>query len=362
MATIGVVVLTPEKRTKFEELALGKSTISFFPEVDEYPIHISDPDELESLMTGWEQRGSRSTVLWLGNSQLHAINQANSESAPASAKIFDEFDRRGIDVLTWSFPNANLEEQYLAFEHFRAKLPMKAVILPVVFDDFRESGVRDSLTTLFDSRDTCQALAQTSCGRSLLKGQEGDPVVDADDSLQQKSEEAVESWLASQSKTFENRGELRGLLFSYAYVMRNRAFGITAQSVRKKIPGRYALNMDALQSLLKVAVSAGIEPLVYVVPLRQDVQTPYQPEQYRLFKDEIRQLVESHDCRLADLDELVPGQFWGQMADVQGGGKGFDFMHFQEDGHRLLATEVADNLAELIQTDRIAAAPAETQL
>jgi hypothetical protein len=287
-------------------------------------------------------------VLWLGNSQLHAINQAEPSAQPGSAKLYRRLARSGIGLLTASQPNANLQEHYLLFEYLRRRMDVDVLLLPLVFDDLRETGIRSGLADALRDAPVREALEETSVGRGILEmnNDMAKPDAGAEDldgvrnTFQEASEGILNRWLERNSSVWAARPELRGRIFNGLYQLRNRAFGISAQTKRKVIQGRYAINMEALEAILDAAERAGIPVVLYIVPLRGDVERPYDEGEYSSFKREASKRAEAKGIALVNLEELVPGKYWGQMADIQGSGSGYDFMHFQEQGHELLAEEL----------------------
>ena len=106
-------------------------------------------------------------VLWLGNSQLHAINQPNPESLPASVHAARLLRPLSVDLITFSQPNANLVEHYILFEALNAISNFDVIVLPVVFDDMREQSVRASIRDLILDLHVVERLQTTEFGRSL---------------------------------------------------------------------------------------------------------------------------------------------------------------------------------------------------
>ena len=88
---------------------------------------------------GAKQSGTATVFLWLGNSQLHAINQFKPGDVNAPPILFDRLRARNEYLVTFSEPNASLQEQLVLFSYLLPRLEPKALILPIVFDDFRES-------------------------------------------------------------------------------------------------------------------------------------------------------------------------------------------------------------------------------
>ena len=104
------------------------------------------------------------------------------------------------------------------------------------------------------------------------------------------------------------------------------------------IPLRGQRNMVALPEMLRVAHRHGVRALVYNVPLRWDVEPPYDLGAYRQWKRELADAAASADAAIfLDLNKLVPNDLWGLHH-----GRDVDFMHFQGQGHRMLGRRVAD--------------------
>ena len=113
------------------------------------------------------------------------------------------------------------------------------------------------------------------------------------------------------------------------------------------IPGRYEQNLAALEALLHFAREDGVAVLVYVVPLRRDVDSPYVQEEYERFKQDLPGRVIEGGAIFADLEVLVPGELWGSKdATSVGGAPELDFMHFRAAGHGLLAGALSDLLEQ----------------
>ena len=129
--------------------------------------------------------------------------------------------------------------------------------------------------------------------------------------------------------------------------MRNYVFGITPNTKRKIIKGRYQLNRRALERLLEVASKDGVIVIAYIVPLRNDAEIPYLPAEYEMYKSDMESLVKDSGHYFVNIEQLVPGIYWGtKEATTVGGEAELDFMHFQAQGHMLLADELYKNVLE----------------
>jgi hypothetical protein len=105
--------------------------------------------------------------------------------------------------------------------------------------------------------------------------------------------------------------------------------------------------MDALEQFLRDAGEHHIPVLAYVVPLRPDIAPPYDRGQYTEWKQKVSELVRSHGDTIVNLEDLVPGTYWGTFT-----GDDVDFMHFQGEGHKRLAAAIAPEAERLLDSRR----------
>jgi len=332
------------RSTRFEDLALDEQTTSVYATVDGDPIHCLDAVTFDACLAGLARRGSaRATALWLGNSQLHAINQWREGQETAPAMLARWLRERGIDLLTISPPNGSLREHLVLYADARTRMepPLKLLILPVVFDDLREMAVRDDIAAALARPDTAAVLARSEAGRGIARNHESvsDPDRRAlDQTVQELSEAFLDDWMERHSEVWALRAQARGDLLSGLHRLRNSVFRIRPDSKRHLVEGRYRMNLAAFEAILTDAGENDVSVLVYVAPLRNDVETPYVEAEYRRFKQDVEEIVARHGVRFVDLENLVPGELWGAKGGTGlGGGPELDFMHFQGGGHVLLA-------------------------
>ena len=142
VAAVGLSTVFGGSQTNFEELALGAETSSYFAAQGGYPIHCSGVAGAEKCLMGARVRNLPVHALWLGNSQVHSINQFRDGDENAPPLLSRRLNARGIDLLTFSQPNANLQEHLILYAYLQQRLSFDVLILPVVFDDLRETGLR----------------------------------------------------------------------------------------------------------------------------------------------------------------------------------------------------------------------------
>jgi hypothetical protein len=263
-----------------------------------------------------------------------------------------------LDLVAFSQPNANLQEHYVLFEYLRTRLPIRILILAVVFDDLRETGLRSDIALALADPPTAAALAETEIGRRILEDHR--KVADTNDELggvrqttQEYSERFLNQWMEDYFPLWDVREQARGRFFIGLYQLRNTLLNVDPQTERPMIKGRYQANFAALEALLKRAHEDGIPVLVYIVPLRTDVRIPYAEREYQAFKPELEELVHKYDDQFADLETLVEGKLWGAKDSTSLSGKTeLDFMHFDSDGHRLLAEAIGELILPNLKESR----------
>lgn len=308
--------------------------------------------------TGWEG----GTVLWLGNSQLPTINERQPGDRTMVELLHASLRPNGHYVLGAAPPNANLQEHYVFFEYLSKKVKPQILLLPVFFDDLRESGVRPNLRDAFEDKTVLTRLELTQIGQTLINenailNEESGPATLAGASTMEVAETTINQWMESVSDSWRQRGTYRSLVLVSLHYLRNSAFGIGPQSVRKMIPARYERNLLALHAILDSATSQGVRVVMYIPPIRSDVALPYDMEAYNQFKDDIQQLAISRRLGFADLEDVVPAEDWGTKPSAGLERKReLDFMHFTSAGHQRMAAKIN----ELLVTELASLEPKST--
>ena len=344
-------------KVNLNELALGKDTSSYAALIGNDQVHCHDLEDAESCFLGYKKNRNTNdeVILWLGNSQLHSINQMK----PADETAIPILHRNIIDlkkyVMAFSQPNANLQEHYVLFNYLISKLPVTTLVLPVVFDDMRETGVRESINDAFKDQLVASELKNTGIGKKLLSNYNDQDVIGNDmaaleDTIQESVEGFLDTNLGSYWNTWRERPALRGSFFyGFLYQSRNWLFNINPSSIRKVIPGRYVMNIQALDAIFKTAQEKNIKVLVYIVPIRNDVKIPYDLVQYEHFKEEVVAIASGYsNAMFRNLEGIVPAELWGvKTSTTIGVDVEIDFMHFQAGGHKILADSISVGLESL---------------
>lgn len=301
----------------------------------DYPGVLKSKAELPSV-----SKDGRGEWLWLGNSQLHMINQPKpgEMTAPVLASR-----SRGLPVWGLSLPNAYFVENLGVAAWALNRRDFDLVVLPLVFDDLRNDEYRPGWEAISDDRWRTE-LGKYETGRFLLS--EIDKNVAAEDrdaqgttrsalafSAQDWCEKKLEALMDALVPVWRNRDQMYAAVVNAAYGFRNSLFNIKSSSKRAMIGPRYERNMKALNDIL--AHCKGRVPLlVYVAPTRWTPEPPYVISEYEAWKVKVAEICRQQGAVFADLDRLVDSPLFGEVNGEP------DFMHFQERGHRLLADEI----------------------
>ncbi len=340
------------EKTKFEEFALGVETSTFLYSYKNYPIHITVLDSLDKFIKGWKSRGEKDIILWLGNSQLHGINQFKPGDNTSPGYFYKNLENKNYDLLAFSLPNANLQEHYLLFEYIRSILPVKELIIGVCFDDLRESGIRHDLVRITKEDFMAEVLNNSQTGISILlnnsnQNSENDDLAALDETVQEYTETRLNNWLNKNFYLWDARTEIRGQIFTQLFLLRNIVFNVKPTSIRKMIKSRYNDNTLALEEIYSTAKESGIKIFTYILPIRNDVEAPYDLDEYQNFKSFLDSLNNSTNNILFNFENIVPAEYWGTKdATTLGGEKEIDFMHFQAAGHKILADSLWSNISK----------------
>ena len=107
--------------------------------------------------------------------------------------------------------------------------------------------------------------------------------------------------------------------------------------------------MKSMRGLLEFASNKNLKVLIYSPPIRSDQKLPYNLNEFQQYKDDVRTMTNEFGFEFADLQYVVPSEYWGYVDDTNSntGNVEVDFMHFQGEGHAFLASEILqifDNL------------------
>lgn len=343
-------------KKNFEEFALKKGAAAEFVKVDNLNIHCGHIDDLDKCLIDYQKFGNNlPIVLWIGNSQLHVINNFSNGEETASKKLHKSLKKQGYYLLTFSQPNSNLQEQLLITIYLTDKLPIKSLILPIVFDDMRESKIRPDVETILEDSSLKKTLIdKTKTGIKLynnyLNQNDNKDIKSLKSiSLQENSENLLNENLENVWSLWDRRGDLRSSIFTNMYLLRNYIFQIKPSSIRQMIPSNYLKNLDAFKDLINISKINDMDILIYTAPIRNDLKIPYDISEYTVFKNDIKKLSKELDVKYKNFENIIPNSLWTKKSLKSIDKKDeFDFMHFRAEGHNLLANIILKEFNNLI--------------
>lgn len=346
----GIILLNlflPKNKNSFNDLAYEEYTTRAMGYVNGERVHCNDLDDIYLCVESYKKNGSdKPVILWFGNSQLHSINSYTHGDETSSSLLHMALIKKGYYLITFSQPNANLQEHYLLFSYLLNQFPVKNLILSTVYDDMREDEIRTSINKTLEDAYVLNEVDKTTIGKNLIINYKKKYLINNDTIAREETnhdywENLINKKLEKIWPLWSERDSLRGHLFYNLYLLRNTILGIDATTIRKKILGPYIKNMTAYKEILNLAEKKKIGILVYIQPIRNDMKIPYDLNEYNLFKKEIATISEISGAYFSNLENIVPNEFWGQTASINlKNYKDLDFMHFQAEGHQLLSKNI----------------------
>lgn len=358
-------------KINFEDQALGTETVTW-PAVDSVgnPIHILhlDPTETDRLIKYWHDRGSKEVILIFGNSQTHSINQRKDGEVVFVELLHNRLKKLNMEILSVSFPNASLQEFFLAYNYLKQRLKIGKVIVPVFFDDMREDGLRDVyfpelISERYQIASDSTELKKKINGELQSHFNKANPASGQANStkpdlaalkatFQERSESLLNQFLNEHFAAWQNRANVRGYFFVWLYQLRNTVFGINASTIRKMIPNRYQWNWQALLEMTEDCSENKIDVLLYVPPLRFDLPIPYDIKMYNDFKIKLAECANANPRHLQfkNYESIIPGNLWGYKGSTNLISKReADYMHFKYKGHQILADSLFNVLNKQVK-------------
>ncbi|HLH92631.1 MAG TPA: hypothetical protein VKX28_29745 [Xanthobacteraceae bacterium] len=321
-------------------------------------------DDLDRCLASLPPSATRKRVLWLGWSQLYAINDFHPGDRTAPSLLAERLDGAGVDLIAIAMPNINPREELLVYEFVRRRMALSALIVPAWLQGMKQEGIRATWAAALADPAVRAALASLPSGPAMLAAT-AEEVKSAQEIAQKPTQattattqQRVEGWLVARLDAlfalWRVRGQAQGriklaLLDSKEQVLRlrNILLGTRAQNWINVIPpARQAINMQALTDLVGAARHDRLPVLVYVPP-RPRHAFPFDPAVYAAFKADCERLAKADGASFANIEDSVADEVWGQI-DNGAGELVTDFSHFTAVGHREMAAAMHDALAATI--------------
>jgi hypothetical protein len=319
---------------------------------------------LQRLAKIW--RGCENRVLLTGNSQTLSMVLARGEDpAPEPEKtypdlIFDHYKNAGTSICGYrlSAPNISYMEAlwYLLYMSSQEDLKPVRFILQLNYETYRKTSVRDGMLGMLDDPGFQAAIQnEITSGKpysatfeqalkryqelSRKRGAKTQP-----SQPDQVSETGVAESVGFGNRLetgardvlqevpgFQHRQQLKGTLFDDLYLMRVYFLRITP-TTRRAIGGpSFSSNMSSLERIAELCRSQRVDLALFNAP--QNPATPlYLNDDSRTsYERMIRDFAKKNEVMLIDLEESIPGNYWGVWID------GPDPIHLGREGHRQMA-------------------------
>lgn len=344
-----LVYLAPEQRIAFEQTGLGIGTTESYVDPDKGNYHCSTLENGARCIHAVNDHSDMRQVLWLGASQLHAINDKQPGDRTGVVLVHEQLLSHDTFVTAFSMPNANFQEFDVLFEHLRQVQRVDILVVGAVYDDMREAGVRAAIADPVKDAKAPAPLVPTKVE------QHG---VNENLNTQQRVEAYLNERLSGAANVWAARADFRGQLVvgmdavrRWLLIVRNAVLGIDSTKWSVRIDkAQYAANKAALDNLMESARRANIAVLLYVAPRPIDAYFPYNLSEYQAFKSDMANLAQHHGAQFVNLEDAVVGDVWG-LIDNGVGEIVTDIFHFQAAGHRQLADGLMKALAPLLSGD-----------
>ncbi len=257
-------------------------------------------------------------------------------------------------------PNASLQEMMLTFDYVTSLTSINYLIIPVFMDDLREDGIRTDVFFknlnsenyfIKDSFSLISKKVNSELKTAYSAGSQNSDIAALKETPQEKVETFLNEKLDNYSDVWKDREQVRGDFFNALYIMRNTVLGIDAQTKRKMIPTRMESNFSALSYILDKCQKLNIKSIIYVPPIRTDVEPPYDLNEYENFKESLEKDVNKYsNAHFVNLENIVEGKYWGvKNATTMDGKPELDFMHFQYEGHKMLYKNLVIEMQKIME-------------
>jgi hypothetical protein len=334
------------------ELGLGLQTRSFAAEWEGERVSgdVRDANALAARLAAL-RRDERRSVLWLGASQLHAINRAGPEAKLAVWYAQQRAQQRGspLAYTQLSLPNAGPLELLAVYQAFRQpRMRPDRLVLAFTYDDLNETRLRADVLALLDRtrapagsdgaspllararRESQRALEAPAAAPIARSATSGTP--------QAWLEQRLVAGLERLWPAYAARDTLRSAgIAAWKLPLTRLVFRLRGRPVQRVEPAAESISEAALRELAAQTRSDGVALLVYQAPHRPASAERFYHDRsaYDTFHARLGALAEREGFDFLDLEALVPAEVYGLTNQYLP-----DVFHFREEGHRRLGRAI----------------------
>jgi hypothetical protein len=329
--------------------------------------HGERPEEsLDRLAAYWSGRtGDR--VVFIGNSQMHAMSLAPGEPPPAAPErtytdLIPRKPENGPDYLIYRLSAGGMSYTealwYAAYLMSRRELKPDVIVLQINYQAFWQAGIRDGMLGMlqvpaFRQRveemahnnqpfsDTFQEAlnhyaglqAASAAGRDAATGEAAHHP-----GFGQAVEKATRR-LLSKVPGFDQRHSIKDSFLETLY--RGRLYFLRlAPSTPRSITGvRLIRSQAALEETARLCRDNGVRLILFHAPLNPEVKLYRTAEDRQAHYAFVRDLAARYNVPVWDLENSIPAKDWGRLLN------GPDPLHMGRLAHHLMAKKMTDILA-----------------
>ena len=308
-------------------------------------------------------------VVFIGNSQMHAISLAPGEPPPTGPEktYTDLIPRRPQNGPEYAFYRLSAGGMsyaealwYVEYLVSRPELKPNALVLQINYQAFWQAGIRDGMLEMLQVpafRQRVEAAAhgnqpfsdtlQEALNRyaelkaASAAGRSGDAAT-GQAARSANYGEAVETaarGLLSKVPDFDRRHTIKDSFLETLY--RGRLYFLRLKpSTPRSITGvRLIRSQAAVEEIARLCRESGVRLILFHAPLNPEVKLYRTAEDRTAHYAFVHDLAARYDLPVFDLENAIPAQDWGRLLN------GPDPLHMGRKAHRLMARMMADILA-----------------
>jgi hypothetical protein len=113
---------------KFDELALGKENVIVINKIQNQEFLCSSADNIFNCIEFLRSKDFKRKILWIGNSQLNAVNQGTFNSKIAPYLVSEYFYTKNIGVIVFAAPNISFQEYSEVIKYLLSNIDLDYII------------------------------------------------------------------------------------------------------------------------------------------------------------------------------------------------------------------------------------------
>lgn len=332
---------------------LGQNTTSHYAKFNNRKIS-GISSEIDSVIYYMKKDKQKTALhdngLWIGNSQLHAINffESGDLLAVEYTNLKLEKSKNNTTIYQFSAPHLNIIEELIYISEINEQsIKIKYLILPITFRSFHFRTIRDELKELSLGINNIRKITMDEQLNSIYNFERINTqksYTEENKTWQNQSEENINYVLSKYIPLYSNRENTKSYINFLPLKTLNN---LKDKSKDSKITGKedvINLNKKALSTILEYTKQMDIKVILYQVPHPQDSSYFfYDKIAYNIFFTNMRNLVSNYNnVTFLDLSKIASINLFGVNND---GYK--DVYHFRSEGHKLLGDTIAATINQL---------------